>query len=290
MFGVSLLTFSLVHLKGDPVLLMLPLESSAKQVEEFREIMGFNRPLSVQYMSFLGNALQGEFGQSLMHQRPAMDVVTERLPATVVLSVAALLISVLVALPAGIAAAVRRGTPMDSAFTAFALLGQSIPIFWTGILLMLLFGVTWRVLPVSGWGTWKHAVMPAIALGVWTAPVLVRLVRSAMIDVLSMDYMRTARAKGLSERTVVYRHALKNAAVPLITVLGIQFGRLLGGSVITESVFAVPGLGQATVQAIYASDFPLVQAAVLFLSVVIVGLNFVVDMSYAWVNPQIRFS
>lgn len=289
-FGVSLLTFGLVHMTGDPVLLMLPPEASPKEVEEFREVMGFNRPLPAQYASFLVGALQGDLGESLKHRRPAMDVVLERVPATVELSVAAMAVSVLVAVPAGIAAAVRRRTPLDSVFTALALLGQSIPIFWTGILLMILFGVKWRVLPVSGWGTWEHLVLPGITLGVWTAPVLVRLVRSAMVEVLSMDYMRTARAKGLGERRVIYKHALKNAAVPLVTMLGIQFARLLGGSVITESVFAVPGLGRSTVQAIYAADFPLVQASVLFLSLVIVGLNFLVDVSYAWVNPQIRFS
>lgn len=287
--GVSLLTFSLVHLTGDPVLLMLPPEASPKEVADFRELMGFNRPLAVQYLSFAGNALRGDFGMSLKHRRPAAEVVMERLPATIDLSVVAMVISVLVAVPMGIAAAVRRRTPLDSLFTAFALLGQSIPIFWTGILMMILFGVQWRILPVSGWGTWQHMVMPSIALGVWTAPVLVRLVRSAMVDVLSHDYIRTARAKGLNERYVVYKHALKNAAIPVITMMGIQFGRLLGGSVITESVFAVPGLGRVTVQAIYTSDFPLVQASVLFLSLVIVGLNLLIDLCYVWINPQVRY-
>jgi ABC-type dipeptide/oligopeptide/nickel transport system permease component len=288
--GVSLLTFSLVHLTGDPVLLMLPPEASDTEVEQFRKVMGFDRPLPVQYFSFVAKAAVGDFGRSLKHQRPAFDVVMERLPGTAKLSVVAMLVSVLVAVPAGIMAAVKRRSPLDSFYTTLALLGQSIPIFWTGILLMLLFGVHWRILPVSGWGTWKHMVMPAIALGVWTAPVLVRLVRSAMIDVLTADYIRTARAKGLNERRIIYKHAVRNAAVPIITMMGIQFGRLLGGSVITESVFAVPGLGRATVQAIYNSDFPLVQASVLFLSLVIVILNFLVDVAYAWINPQIRYA
>lgn len=288
--GVSLLTFSLVFLTGDPVLLMLPPEATPQEVAQFREVMGFNKPFPVQYLNFVTGALQGDFGRSLKHQRPALDVVMERLPSTVELSTVAMAVSVAVAVPAGIAAAVRRRSPMDSVFTALALLGQSIPIFWTGILMMLLFGVKWKLLPVSGWGTWQHMVMPGVALGVWTAPVLVRLVRSAMLDVLGADYIRTARAKGLNDRRVIYKHAMKNAAVPVITMMGIQFGRLLGGSVITESVFAIPGLGRSTVQAIFSADFPLVQASVLFLSLVIVGLNFAVDLCYAWINPQIRFA
>lgn len=288
-FGVSVITFSLVHLTGDPVLLMLPPDATDQQIKDFQRVMGFDRPVHIQYLAFVGNALQGDFGKSLKHQRPTMDVIWERLPSTVKLSVASLIVSLLVAMPAGIAAAVKRRTWLDSAFTAFALLGQSLPVFWTAILLMYYVGVKWRLLPVSGFESWRHLILPAITLGVWTAPVLVRLVRSAMVEVLNADYIRTARSKGLHEMTVITRHALKNASIPIITMLGIQFGRLLGGSVITESVFAIPGLGRATVQAIYTADFPMVQASVLFLSLVIVLLNFLVDLTYAWINPQIRF-
>lgn len=288
-FGVSVITFSLVHLTGDPVLLMLPPDANDEQIKDFRRVMGFDRPVYIQYLAFASNALRGDFGKSLKHQRPTLDVIRERLPSTFQLSVASLIISVLVAMPAGIAAAVKRRTWLDSFFTALALAGQSLPVFWTAILLMYYVGVKWRLLPVSGFESWRHLILPAITLGVWTAPVLVRLVRSAMVEVLGADYIRTARSKGLHEMAVITRHALKNASIPIITMLGIQFGRLLGGSVITESVFAIPGLGRATVQAIYTADFPMVQASVLFLSLVIVFLNFLVDLAYAWVNPQIRF-
>lgn len=288
-FGVSIVTFSLVHLSGDPAVLMLPQEATQQEIAEFRHKMGFDRPILVQYGQFLRGALAGDFGVSLKHQRPTLDVVNERLPATVELSTAALAVSVGIALPAGIVAAVRRRTAFDGLLTALSMLGQSMPVFWTGILLIMLFSVTLGWLPVSGWGTFAQMVLPAATLGVWTAPVLVRLVRSSMLEVLSQDYVRTARAKGLSEKVVVYKHALRNAGIPIITMLGIQFGRLLGGAVVTESVFAIPGVGRLTVQGIFSHDFPLVQGTVIYLSTVIVLLNFAVDVLYAYINPQIRF-
>lgn len=290
LLGVSLLSFLLVHLSGDPALSMLPPEATAQELAQFRKLMGFDQPMLVQYGHYLASAVQGDFGRSLKFQLPAADVIAEFIPVTMELSVYAMIVSVLVAVPAGIASAVRRRSAMDSLFTGFALLGQSIPIFFTGLLLQIYVAVKWRLVPVSGWDSVSSMILPSITLGVWTAPVLVRLVRSAMVDVLTADYIRTARAKGLGNKIVIYKHGLKNAALPIITMLGIQFGRLLGGSVITESVFAIPGLGKTVVDAITFKDFPLVQASVFFLSVVIVGLNFVVDLCYAWINPQIRFS
>lgn len=290
LLGVSLLSFLLVHLSGDPALSMLPPEATAQEVAQFRTVMGFDQPLLVQYTHYLASAVQGDFGRSLKFQMPAADVISEFIPVTMELSIYAMIVSVLVAVPAGIASAVRRGSAMDSLFTGFALLGQSIPVFFTGLLLQIYVAVKWRMVPVSGWDSVSSMILPSITLGVWTAPVLVRLVRSAMVDVLTADYIRTARAKGLGNQIVIYKHGLKNAALPIITMLGIQFGRLLGGSVITESVFAIPGLGKTVVDAITFKDFPLVQASVFFLSVVIVGLNFLVDLCYAWINPQIRFS
>jgi peptide/nickel transport system permease protein len=290
LLGVSLLSFLLVHRSGDPALSMLPPEATALEVTQFRKLMGFDQPILVQYGRYLASALQGDFGRSLKFHLPAATVIAEFNPVTMELSIYSMIISVLVALPAGIASAVRRGSAMDSLFTGFALLGQSIPIFFTGLLLQIYVAVQWRVVPVSGWDSVSSMILPSITLGVWTAPVLVRLVRSAMVDVLTADYVRTARAKGLGDQIVIYKHGLKNAALPIITMLGIQFGRLLGGSVITESVFAIPGLGKTVVDAITFKDFPLVQASVFFLSVVIVGLNFLVDLCYAWINPQIRFS
>jgi ABC-type dipeptide/oligopeptide/nickel transport system permease component len=288
--GVSLLSFLLLHLSGDPALSMLPPEATPQEVAKFRTLMGFDQPILVQYGQFLVKAVQGDFGRSLKFQLSSLEVIREFIPATLELSVYSMLVSILVAVPAGIASAVNRKSAMDSIFTALALLGQSIPIFFTGLILQIYFGVKWHMLPVSGWDSMSHMILPSITLGVWTAPVLVRLVRSAMVDVLSADYIRTARAKGMADTAVIYKHALKNAAIPIITVMGIQFGRLLGGSVITESVFAIPGLGKTVVDAIMFKDFPLVQASVFFLALVIVVLNFTVDLCYAWVNPQIRFS
>lgn len=288
-FGVSIITFALVHLSGDPAVLMLPQEATQEEIADFRHKMGFDRPLLVQYGDFLRGALAGDLGVSLKHQRPTIDVVNERLPATVELSVAAFAVSVAIAVPAGIFAAVRRRSVLDGLLTGVAMLGQSMPVFWVGILLIMLFAVNLGWFPVSGWGTLEQLVLPAVTLGVWTAPVLVRLVRSSMLEVLSQDYVRTARAKGLSERVVVYKHALRNAGIPIVTMLGIQFGRLLGGAVITESVFAIPGVGRLTVQGIFSHDFPLVQGTVIYLSTVIVLLNFAVDVLYAYINPQIRF-
>lgn len=289
LLGVSVISFGLVHLSGDPVLLMLPPEATRQQVEEFRHQLGLDRPLYVQYATYLAGLLRGDMGRSLKHQRPAAAVVADFWPNTVALAGLSMLVGLAVAIPTGIRSAVRRRSTFDNVVTALALLGQSLPIFVTGLLLIMLFAVRWRWLPVSGWGTWQQALLPVLTLGIWTAPVLVRLVRSAMLEVLGQDYVRTARAKGLQARVVVYRHAFKNAALPVITVAGIQFGRLLGGAVITEKVFAIPGMGRLTVDAIFNADFPLVQASVLTLAATFVVLNMLVDLLYAFVNPQIRF-
>lgn len=289
LFGVSLIAFSLIRLGGDPVLLMLPPEATTQQVEDLRRQLGLDQPLHIQYLSFLRGAVVGDFGYSLQHRRPVSTIVLERLPTTVELAAMAMLVSIAIAIPAGIGAAVRRRTPFDGLITALALLGQSIPVFWTGLLLILLFGEILGWLPISGWDGWEYMILPGITLGVWTAPVLVRLMRSSMLEVLSQDYIRTARAKGVLQRGIIYKHALKNAAIPVITVMGIQFGRLLGGAVVTESVFAIPGIGRATVTAIFNTDFPVVQGAVIYLAGIVVILNLFVDILYAYLNPQIRF-
>jgi peptide/nickel transport system permease protein len=210
------------------------------------------------------------------------------MPTTLTLTVLSLLVALLVALPVGIYSAVRRNSPLDHAATVVVFLGQSMPVFWTGIMLILLFAVQWRWLPVSGWETWAAAVLPTLTLGIFTAPLLLRIVRSSMLEVINLDYVRTARAKGVSEWRVILRHALKNAALPLVTVTGLQFGLLLGGAVITESVFAVPGVGRLIVDGIRQLDFPVVQAAVFMLALIVVLVNFAVDMLYVYLNPQIR--
>jgi len=288
LFGISTIAFFLIHLSGDPVLLMLPPEATQEEVEAFRRQMGFDRPLSEQYLHFLSQAVRGDFGNSLKFNQPSLEVVLERIPATLELTFYAILLSVLIAVPLGIYSAVNRNSLAENLVTVMVFLGQSMPIFWTGIMLMLLFGVKLQWLPVSGRGTWAHLIMPAFTLAVWVAPTTLRIVRSSMLEVLQQDYIRTARSKGLSEKVVIYKHALKNAAIPIITIIGFQIGKLLGGAVVTESVFAWPGVGQLVVKAIYTADYPLVQACVIVLALIVAAMNFTVDTMYRYLNPKIK--
>jgi len=288
LFGISTIAFFLIHLSGDPVLLMLPPEATQEEVEAFRRQMGFDRPLSEQYLHFLSQAVRGDFGNSLKFNQPSLEVVLERIPATLELTFYAILLSVLIAVPLGIYSAVNRNSLAENLVTVTVFLGQSMPIFWTGIMLMLLFGVKLQWLPVSGRGTWAHLIMPAFTLAVWVAPTTLRIVRSSMLEVLQQDYIRTARSKGLSEKVVIYKHALKNAAIPIITIIGFQIGKLLGGAVVTESVFAWPGVGQLVVKAIYTADYPLVQACVIVLALIVAAMNFTVDTMYRYLNPKIK--
>jgi ABC-type dipeptide/oligopeptide/nickel transport system permease component len=285
--GVSLVTFSILHISGDPVALMLP-EAPESDRKVLREKMGFDDPLAVQFGRFVTNSVRGDFGRSFYHRVPALNLVLERLPTTMLLTILAMMVALGVALPVGIISAIRRNSVIDQASTVGVFLGQSMPVFWTGIMLMLLFSVQWRILPVSGWQTWASVVLPTITLGTFSTPLLLRIVRSSMLEVINLDYVRTARAKGLSEWLVICRHALRNAALPLVTVAGLQFGLLLGGAVITETVFAVPGVGRLIVEGIRQLDFPVVQAAVFFLAMIVVVVNFLVDMLYVVLNPQIR--
>jgi peptide/nickel transport system permease protein len=285
--GVSLVTFSILHVSGDPVALMLPEAPEADRVA-LRKSLGFDAPLATQFTRFLRTTASGDFGNSFYHRKPALPLVLERMPTTLTLTGLAMGIAVLVAVPVGIYGAVRRNSAVDHLSTLVVFLGQSMPVFWTGIMLMLLFAVQWRLLPVSGWETWSAAVLPAITLGTFTAPLLLRIVRSSMLEVINLDYVRTARAKGVAEWGVILRHALKNAALPLVTVTGLQFGLLLGGAVITESVFAIPGVGRLIVDGIRQLDFPVVQAAVFMLAMIVVVVNFTVDILYVYLNPRIR--
>jgi ABC-type dipeptide/oligopeptide/nickel transport system permease component len=285
--GVSLVTFSILHVSGDPIALMMP-EAPESDRAVLRQTMGFNDPIVVQFGRFIGNTVRGDFGQSFYHRTAALGLVLERIPTTLVLTLLAMGIAVLVSLPVGIVSAIRRNSAVDQAATIAVFLGQSMPVFWTGIMLILLFAVQWRLLPVSGWESWSAVVLPAITLGTFSTPLLLRIVRSSMLEVINLDYVRTARAKGLSEWFVICRHALRNAALPLVTVGGLQFGLLLGGAVITETVFAVPGVGRLIVDAIRQLDFPVVQAAVFLLAMIVVTVNFTVDMLYVVLNPQIR--
>jgi peptide/nickel transport system permease protein len=288
-FGISVITFMLMHLSGDPVAMILP-EATEADRAVLREAMGLNRPILVQYGSFVARAVRGDFGQSLFHHSPALPLVLERMPTTLLLTFLALGLAVVIAIPAGVVTAVKRYTWIDHVATVAVLLGQSMPVFLTGIMLILLFAVTLRLLPASGWNTWQATVLPAITLGAFQAPLFLRISRSAMLEVLNLDYVRTARSKGLAEWLVIVKHALKNAAIPIVTVIGLQFGVLLAGAVITETVFAIPGTGRLIVRAIGQLDFPVVQAGVLTLALLIVVVNFVVDLLYLYLNPQVRIS
>jgi peptide/nickel transport system permease protein len=289
-WGVSVLVFFLLRLApGDPVSLLLAESASPEQMDAAREKWGLNEPIPVQYMVFLGRALQGDLGDSLFFQQPAIEVLMERMPATLQLSAVALLFSLSVAIPVGILSALKRDTIWDYLGTGLAMLGQAIPPYWLGIMLILVFSVGLGWFPTSGRGTIWHLVLPAITLGSVLMALITRLVRSGMLDVLGEDYIRTARAKGLQERRVIVRHALRNILIPLVTVVGLQLGALFGGAVITESIFAWPGVGRLALQAINARDYPMVQASVLFVSVVYVFLNLAVDILYVYLDPRIRY-
>ncbi len=285
--GVSLVTFAILHASGDPVALIMPEAPEADRVM-LRAALGLDDPLPAQFVRFVTNAARGDFGKSFFHREPAFKLVTERMPTTLALTCLAILLAIVVALPVGIYSAVRRNTVLDHAATVVVFLGQSMPVFWIGIMLMLLFAVQWRLLPVSGWQSWASMVLPAVTLGAFTMPLFMRLVRSSMLEVINLDYVRTARAKGVSEWLVICRHALRNAALPIVTVIGLQFGVLLGGAVLTETVFAVPGVGRLIVGAIQQLDFPIVQAGVFLIAIIIVSVNFLVDVLYVYLNPTIR--
>jgi ABC-type dipeptide/oligopeptide/nickel transport system permease component len=287
-FCVLTLVFVVLHMTGDPVMMLLPPNASREEIDALTRTLGLDQPLIVQYGRFLARIARGDFGTSLQHQQPAMGLVAERLPASALLAVTALGLAVAVALPLGIVAAVRRGTVLDRLAVALAALGQSAPIFWTGLMLMLVGSVILQLLPTSGYGTWRHLILPALTLASYPMAAIARLVRSGMLEVLDADYVRTARAKGLPERRVVLKHTLRNAALPIVTVVGLQFGLLLGGAIVCEMIFSWPGVGRLMIFAIYNRDFPLVEAAVFVMAMVFVAGNMLVDLCYAWLDPRVK--
>jgi peptide/nickel transport system permease protein len=280
--------FGMVRLTGDPVLLFMPMDIQAKDVDEFRERLGFNDPLAVQYVRFLGNAVRGDFGESLRYRRDALGLVLERLPATLLLAGAALALTLVVAVPLGVLSAVRRDSVFDHVGTLATVLGQATPGFWLGLMLIYVFAVQLRWLPTGGIGSPSHLVMPAVVLAAFYAARVARLTRSAVLDTLNEDYVLTARAKGLAETRVIGKHTLRNSAIPIVTLAGLEAGQLLGGAVVTETIFAWPGLGRLTVQALLNRDFPVVMAAVSFTSIVYTLMNLVVDLAYGWLDPRVR--
>jgi peptide/nickel transport system permease protein len=286
--GISMLAFSILHVIGDPVTLLLPQNAGKEEYERYHKLLGLDKPIYVQYWKFASRAVQGDFGRSWYADTPAFKLVLERMPPTLYLTTAGLGMALLIALPLGIVAALKRHTFVDSLCTMGAVAGQAMPIFWLGIMLIIVFAVRLRLLPASGYGTWQHFLMPAFTLGAFLAPITMRLVRSGVIEIMNMEYIKTARAKGLSERMVVVKHAFRNACLPVITVLGLQFGQLLGGAIVTETVFAWPGVATLTVDSIRNQDFPVVQCAVVLLALIIVAVNFVVDMIVGIIDPRIR--
>jgi peptide/nickel transport system permease protein len=286
--GVLTIVFILQRFSGDPTNLLLPIDASEEVRAELRHQLGLDQPVPVQYVRFLADVVRGDLGDSYRFRQPALGLVLERLPATLLLAGTSLLISLVIALPLGILAAVRRNSWVDTLATAISLIGQGMPVYWLGLLGILLFAVQWRLLPSMGGGSLLALILPATTLAVYSASRIMRLTRSAMLDVLHQDYVRMARAKGLSEPKVLIRHALRNASIPIVTIVGLQFGGLLGGAVITETVFAWPGVGRLAVNAVQQRDFPVVQAVTLVIALAFSLINLAVDLLYARLNPRIR--
>ena len=286
--GALLIVFVAQRLSGDPVALMLPMDAGEDEFAAMRAALGLDKPLPMQFLIFMGNALQGDFGQSYQWQSPAMPLLLDRLPATLELALAGLVFALLLAVPLGVVSAMQRGGMVDRAAKLFAMLGQAVPGFWIGLLLILFFAVELQWLPAFGRGGLGNLVLPAIALGWYPVAAMTRTLRSAMLDILDSDYVRMERAIGLPERWIVWRYALRNAMVPLATMIGVYFANMLGGAFVIEVVFAWPGVGRAVVDAVFARDFPVVQAGVVLAAVVFVVVNLIVDLSYGLIDPRIR--
>ncbi|MDR7419638.1 MAG: ABC transporter permease [Armatimonadota bacterium] len=286
--GVSIVVFGIVRLTGDPVVILLGEAATPQAVAEMRAELGLDRPIYVQYLRFVGNALRGDFGRSLRYQQSALSLFVERLPATLELTAAALLLALVVGLPVGVMAALRPQSVFDSAVRASALIGQAIPGFYLGLVAIIVFGAHYKLLPTGGRGTLAQLIMPAVTLAAYQVAIVARFARGAMLETLGEDFIRTARAKGLARLRVVVRHALRNALIPVVTILALQFGTLLSGAVVTETVFAWPGVGRLAVQAIYTRDFAVVQVTVMVTAVLFVVINLLTDALYVLLDPRIR--
>lgn len=295
-FGVTLLVFVVLFKTGDPVILLVSPDATKEEIEQVRRELGFDRPWYVQYADFMTDALRGDFGISLRQKQPVFKLVVERIPATLELAIAAFIISIVVAVPVGIISATQRNSIWDNLSMGFALLGQSLPVFFLGVMLIFIFAGQLKVLPSYGRGDGtlvgelRHLILPAVTLATFTLARTARLVRSSLLEVLGLEYVKTARAKGLAERVVILRHALQNALIPVVTVLGLELGTLLGGAVITETVFAWPGVGRLVINAIQQRDFPVVVGAVTLVAVMFVVINLVVDVLYGVIDPRVRYS
>lgn len=287
-WGVLTIIFFVTRILGDPAALLLPTGASAQELDALREQLGLNQPVLEQYLHYLLQILHGDFGLSFQFQRPALEVVIERMPATLELAFAAILFGTLFGVIAGTIAALNRGKLAELIVMIFALLGQATPVFWLGIMFILLFAVEFGILPTGGRGTLAHTVLPAMTLAIFVCASIARLLRSSLLDVLREDYVRTARAKGLMPRTILIWHVARNALIPVVTMIGIIMGELLGGSVVTETVFAWPGIGRLIIQAIETKDFPVIQAGVMLIAFIFVAINLLIDLAYGFLDPRIR--
>ena len=288
MLGVITIVFILLHVSGDPASLLVTQDATRHDMDRIRQAYGLDRPLSVQYARFMERVARGDLGYSYRQGVPVTELITEHLGATFELALASLALAIVLGVALGMAAAVRRGSGVDTVAMTVALLGTSMPSFWLGLLLIIIFGVKLGWLPVSGYGGLDHLVMPAFVLGGFYAAQVSRLTRTSLLEVLAQDYIRTGRAKGLRARVVLFKHALRNAALPVLTVLGLSFGQMLGGAIIVESIFAWPGMGRLAVQAVLGRDFPVVQGVAIVGSAVFLAVNLTVDLVYGWVDPRLR--
>ncbi|PKR77864.1 ABC transporter permease [Halalkalibacillus sediminis] len=289
LFIITFIVFFLVRLTGDPVALMLPETATDQQREDLRNSMGLNDPVYIQYFTYMADVVRGDFGDSFRYNQPAIDIVLERLPASFTLAISSMVVATLIAIPAGIYSAIKRNTVIDVFITGGSVLGKAMPNFWLGIMLILLFAVQVRIFPVSGSGTLMHLVLPSITLGTAIAAEMTRLIRSSMLEVLNMEYIRTARSKGLREMFVVNKHALRNALIPVVTIMALQTATLIGGTLITETVFSWPGMGQLLVQAVNTRDMAVVQAATFIIAILVILSNLLADLTYRYLDPRIKY-
>jgi peptide/nickel transport system permease protein len=290
LFIISFVVFALVHVAGDPVALMLPEDATEEDIQNLREALNLDKPFLVQYGTYLLNMVQGKFGESYKYSQEALPIVLERLPATLELAAASMIVATLLAIPLGIWSATKQNSFVDLFATGGAVLGKAMPNFWLGIMLILLLAVNYQIFPVSGRGTMTHLVLPAITLGTSIAAEMTRLIRSSMLEILHQDYVRTAKSKGLRDSIVTYKHAFRNSLIPVVTIMALQTSTLVGGTLITETVFSWPGLGQLLVQAVNSRDMAIVQAAVFVIAFMVIGMNLLADIIYRWLDPRIKYN
>ena len=286
---VSLIVFILSRLSGDPVSLLIDPEATEVEVAELTAQLGLDKSYPVQYMIFISKAFRGDFGKSIYFREPALNIFLEKLPNTLLLSFAALMLSLLISIPIGVLAAVKKDTFFDHAGKIFALIGQSAPIFWIGIIMILVFAVMLGILPTSGTGSIRHLVLPAVTLGWYGNALIMRITRSSMLDVLDTEYIKLSRLEGLSNQLIIWKHALKNAAIPIVTAIGLLLIALISGAVVTETVFAWPGVGRLLVDSVVQRDFPVIQTTVLLIAFGVVIVNLMIDVLYAYIDPRIRY-